>query len=154
MATANASRGRDLAQRLRDGRTQAGQALLPGARDLPILTGLTPQSIFLDPLENVRDRATRILVDSGRVYAYGGDISYERIDGPHRCLVPLTRGVIVERSAAAIMANLVVCELAAPDKSPVQFVPPRPCIELLLNSTPTVSREFLLHSEYRREEDP
>jgi hypothetical protein len=137
MATANASRGRDLVQRLRDGRAQAGHAPLPGARDLPVLTGLTPQCIFLEPLENVRDRATRILVDSGRVYAYGDDILYERIDGPVRCLVPLTRGRVVERSAAAIMANLVICELAAPDKAPVQFVPPRPCVELLLNSAPT-----------------
>jgi hypothetical protein len=137
MATANSSRGRDLAQRLRDGRAQAGQAPLPGARDLPVLTGLTPQPIFLDPLENVRDRATQLLVGSGRVYAYGDDIVYERIDGPVRSLVPLTRGRVVERSAAAIMANLVVCELAAPDKTPVQFIPPRPFVELLLSSAPT-----------------
>jgi hypothetical protein len=136
MSKSKTSRGCDLAQRLHDGHAIAGRAPLPGARDIPLLTGLTPRCIYLEPLENVRKRATEILVESRRVYMYGNDISYERIDGSNRCLVPLTQGGVVERNAAAILANLVVCELSGPDKDPVQFAPPRPFIELLLNSIP------------------
>jgi hypothetical protein len=131
------SRGRDLAQRLRAGCALAGRAPTPGARDLPVLTGLTPTSLFLEPLENVRDQATRILLDSERVYLYGDDVVLEAIVGSDRRLVPLARYAAIDRGAAAHIANLFVCEMCAPGKEPVQFIPPRLFVELLLSSSPT-----------------
>ena len=57
---------KDLAQRLREACAQATQAALPGARQLPILTGLTQKCIFIEPLENVLARGRQIL--PGRVW--------------------------------------------------------------------------------------
>jgi hypothetical protein len=136
MPKTETSRGRDLAQRLQAACAQAGHTPLPGARDLPVLRGLTPKSVTDEPLENVLARAIAILVASKCVFLYGEDIYYEWIEGMTRRLVPLSRGNLVEVTAAAILANLVVCEHAAPDKGPIQFPPPRPIVGVLLNCAP------------------
>ena len=71
------SPGKDLAQRLREACAQATQAALPGARQLPVLTGLTQKCLFVEPLENVLARGRQIFVQGGRVYTYGGEAVYE-----------------------------------------------------------------------------
>ena len=54
------SPGNALATRLRDACARATHAALPGARPLPVLTGMTPKCIFVEPLENVLARAIRL----------------------------------------------------------------------------------------------
>ena len=102
------SRGRDLAQRLRAGCALAGHAPTPGARDLPVKTGLTPKCLFLEPLENVRDRATRLLLVSERVYLYGDDGVLEAIVGSDRRDGTRARHRAQEIGADAHNANRLV----------------------------------------------
>ena len=139
MSTINPpSPGKDLAQRLREACAQATQAALPGARQLPILTGLTQKCLFVEPLENVLARGRQILVQGGRVYSYGDEIMYEVGEGPDKALVPLTRGRKVEPWAASLLANELVCQHHNADGEPLQFAPPGPLIGVLLNSAPTL----------------
>ncbi len=130
-----ASRGAAMVGRLRAAASLARRALAPGARDLPVLVGLTPRCTFNEPLENVLAEAARILVADGRIYVYGSDFVFEVEQRGRRRLVPLTADSSVHRSAAAILANALVCELVAADKDPVQFAPPRPFVEILLSSS-------------------
>ena len=132
------SLGKDLAQRLREACAQATQAALPGARQLPILVGLTQKCLFVEPLENVLARGRQILVQSGRVYAYGGEAVYEIGQGPDKALIPLTRGRKVEPWAMSLLANEFVCQHYNHDGEPLQFAPPGPLIGVLLNSAPTI----------------
>ncbi len=127
-------RGQALAARLRDACACAAHAPRAGARDLPVLAGITPKSVFIEPLENVSARATEILVASGRVYAFGQSVVIELLDGDRRRLLALSQGGHVERFAAAVIANLFVCESAAPDRDPVQFAPQPMFVQVLLNS--------------------
>ena len=132
------SPGKDLAQRLREACAQASQAALPGARQLPILTGMTQKCIFVEPLENVLARLRQILVHSGRVYAYGSEAVYEIGDGPGKAIVPLTRGRKVEPWATPLLANEFICQHYSGDGEPLQFAPPSPLIGVVLNSAPTI----------------
>ena len=132
------SPGKDLAQRLREACAQVTQAALPGARQLPVLTGLTQKCLFVEPLENVLARGRQILVQGGRVYAYGGEAVYEVGEGPDKALVPLTRGRKVEPWAASLLANELVCQHHNADGEPMQFAPPGPLIGVLLHSAPTL----------------
>ncbi len=130
-----ASRGRDLAQRLRDACQEVAQAPLPGTAALPVVTGLTPACVFAEPLENVRARVTQLLADSLKVFVMNEAIAFESIVGEARRMSSLARSGTVEPSAAAIMANLFICEHSEPGRDPVQFAPPRQFVALLLNST-------------------
>jgi hypothetical protein len=132
------TRGRELAQRLHAAIDEVRRAPQTGARTLPIITGLTPQCVFTEPLENVLVTATGILVASQKVFAKNDEIVYESVDGVERKLVPLSRGQDVERSAAAILSNLMVCEHFEPGRDPVQFPPPRNFVSVLLNCDSTL----------------
>ena len=129
------SLGRDLSLRLMDGVDEVRRAPLPGARDLPVVAGLTPKCVFTDPLENVRAAATRLLVESGKVLLHGDDVVFEAVSGHDRRLVTLARAGALEPAASAIIANLMICEHAEPGREPVQFAPPQAFVSLLLNSS-------------------
>ncbi len=130
-----ASRGSAMVRRLRAAAALSRRALAPGARDLRVLGGLTPRCTFNEPLENVLAEAARILVADGRIYVYGSDLVFEFEHRGRRRLVPLTADGVVHRSAAAILANLFVCELVAADKDPIQFPSPRAFVDILLSSS-------------------
>ena len=132
------SRGQDLADRLFAACGLAENAPLPGARDLPALTGLTQDCAYLQPLENVAARARKILVDSGMVYVYGDSVVLEMGEPPDQSLVPLARGHKLESYTPALLANVFVCEHAKSVQGAVQFAPPTPFVGVLLNSTPTL----------------
>ena len=133
------SRGEALAQRLQRGQIHAERAPLPSARQLPVLHGLTQGCVFIQPQENVLATARSILVESRRVYTYGNTIVMNADAGDDRYLATLVNGGHVEASAAAVLANLFVCEAQATrDNQPAaQFPPPKGFVDLLLNSEPT-----------------
>ena len=108
------SRGEDLAARLRRGRDVAERAARPGARELPILEGVAPNTTFDRPQENVLAAARRILVDSGRVFTYGNAVVMDVGEGEQRRLVTVTTDGHAEPGAAPRLANLFVCELPPP----------------------------------------
>lgn len=105
--------GDELEFQLFGGIREAQNALVPGARSLPILWGLTPNGGFIHPQENVLVQAADLLVESGRVYAYGEAIVFEvqRLDGEGFGLTPLRTGASVEVGAEDLLANILVCQL-------------------------------------------
>jgi hypothetical protein len=134
MSARVSSRGRDLAERLKEGRDLAGRALAAGARDLPVLRGVSPKCVFTDPQENVLAEAGQILARGGRVYVHGDTVALEVTAGPAPRLVPLVQDTDVRPAAASLLANIFVCEVAEDGKAPVQFAPPRALVGLVLNS--------------------
>jgi hypothetical protein len=141
MASASpTTRGRDLALRLQDGCREASQAPLPGARDLPVVTGVTPRCLFVEPIENVLVRIAQILTKTERVFGYGDQVVYESVVGPDRRLVALARGGAPEPAAAATLANLMIFQHAEPGRDPVQFAPPQQLVAMLVNGATVRSR--------------
>ena len=63
-----------LAQQLTSAIRAEGQLPQPGARELPILHGLTKHGEFLELADNVLLRAVEMLVASGRVYTWGDQV--------------------------------------------------------------------------------
>jgi hypothetical protein len=142
MATAaSVSRGCDLTERLYEGRAEANSALRPGARQLPVLQGLTANCLFNMPLENVLSATREILVGTGRVFEYGSSIVADVGQGHDRTLRYLVTDQRIEAGAAAWLSNLFICEIPArnEDAPPIQFPPPNRFVELLLNSEPTMA---------------
>lgn len=135
----SSSRGDDLAARLRRGQRQAERAARPGARDLPILRGITTKSHFIHPAENVLSSAREILVGTEAVFMYGSSIVMEIRRGAEPILVTLSSAFQMQTAAPSLLANIFLCELtsAGDEQPPVQFAPPSSFVALLLNSTPT-----------------
>jgi hypothetical protein len=136
LAKKSKSRGSSLAERLFAGIHDAEAAPLPGARDLPVLTGVGRAGEFLVPQENVLVRATDILVQSGKVFLQGDAIVQEidPHDGTGPRLIPLRTGGRVEVGAEDWLANLFICELGR-----LQFSPPRALVDVLLRAETTVA---------------
>jgi len=126
------SRGAALAERLERGRRRAERAPRPGTRDLPVLRGVKPSSVFTLPQENVLADARRILVEDGRVFAYGSTI----VMNTGERLVALANDGKAESHAPSLLANVMICEYRVRFDD-LQFPPPKPFVELLLNSEPT-----------------
>ena len=108
---------------------QAHNAPAPGARSLPVLTGLYPGGRFSVPQDNVILAAAQILSDGGRVYLYGNGVflEAEAPDGTGLTLKPLTTGAGVEAGAEDLLANLFRCQDARGE-----FPVPRWFAEVLL----------------------
>jgi hypothetical protein len=106
-------------------------APLPGARDLPVLAGLSPKPIYTVPPDNVILKAIGHLVASGRVYAHGNDVAYEAeaLDGRGPALHHLRLGSEMVPGASSRLANVFTC--AAGD---TLFTPPRSFVGDLLAS--------------------
>src|SRR4051794_3382860 len=98
------SRGQQLADRLHAACSREGASLVQGARELPTLTRVAPNSVADGPLENTLTRARKILIDSGRVYMYGDSIVLEQGRGVDAKLIPLTAGARLEPIAPSLMA--------------------------------------------------
>lgn len=139
---ASNSRGQDLVTRLFSGQRDAEQALRPGARRLPILRGLTPTCQFARPMENVLTDGGQVLVDSGRIFRYGNAVVLELEEHGGRTIQPLVTSHKAEGAAAALLSNVLICEIpsADPQTPPLQFPPPPRLVELLLNHEPTLQR--------------
>lgn len=134
------TRGADLAQRLLSGVRTAESALRPGARDLPVLHGVTTRCEFVIPQENfLADLGTR-LIESDRVFRYGNSIVMETHDGDHRGLATLVTDHRIEPATAALLCNLVVCEDRSESGEPIQFPLPRRLAEMILHHEPTLTR--------------
>jgi hypothetical protein len=83
---------------------------LPGARDLPVLTGLSAEGGLIQPQENVLVQFGDLLEASARVIRYESNVCFEsRLAGSERTLIPLSVGPDVLKGAAAQLANLMVC---------------------------------------------
>lgn len=143
--------GTRLANRVRRGCQAEGQALNAGSRNLAILEGVTPTCEFLEPAENVLSRFGEILVGSARIFKLGNSIVMEVGSGDHGRLVTISLEGKVEANAFAMLANLMVCQVAsAPSAScqesgdgtgkTVQFSPPKRLVELVVNHEPTLAR--------------
>jgi hypothetical protein len=133
------SRGKALADRLYQGCKQAQNALLPGARDVGVIVGLTPNCTAEVPLENVLVVGEKLLVQSERIYRYGNNVVME-IGGPgEQRLLALATGSKVESWAAAQLANIFVCEhkQSFPPFTTIQFVPPLKFVTTLIHREPT-----------------
>lgn len=132
------SRGADLAARLFGGIRQAEQATRPGARELPMVSGLTPTCQFYRPMENVLLETRDILISSQILFIHGPDIAVEVTTGIDRSLVTLTAGYQIETRASSLLANVFVCEQTSQaEGTAVQFPPPAQFVALLLNSEQT-----------------
>jgi hypothetical protein len=135
--TKNKTRGADLAKRLWDGRKQAQNAPVPGARDIKILRGLNPNCTSEGPFENVMAKAQDFLVDSGRVYRYGNSVVIEVSAASERRLATLMTGSDLDPAAASLLANLFLCECEVGHGDMIQFVPPAKFVAALLHREPT-----------------
>jgi len=137
----NNSRGADLARQFYAGRKEADSALLPGARQLPMLHGLNPHCEFTEPQANVLAAAGVLLVASERVFAYGDTVVLERQSGNEKVLTPLITDQRTERAAPALLANVFTCEVRGRENGPaLQFPPPARFVELLLHYEQVISR--------------
>ena len=128
------TRGDELAARLRGGLQSLGRVLVPGARDLPVVTGVTPKGLFTDPLENVLASIAQTLVESRRVLARDGSVYLEVGEGDQRRLVALADGTVVVPYAYSLLSNLFKVEMSATDREPVQFPPSKQLASIVLNS--------------------
>jgi hypothetical protein len=110
---------------------EANRALLPGARDLPVLFGVKPKGGFSQPQDNVILQAVNILEETGRAYVYGDTVvlQVQGLDGSGMRLAPLRTGSIVTTGAEDLLANVLVCHQADD-----QFSVPRWFAEVLLRS--------------------
>lgn len=135
------SRGAALASRFQDALRAVGQAPRPGARELPVIRGLTLRCESVGPLENKLSEATEILRVTNRLYRYGNTVVNTVGEGENGRLVTLATDKTVEAGAAGWMTNIFVCEIAAtsPDQPPRQFPPPRKFLEVLLRREPTLA---------------
>lgn len=135
------SRGTDLAERLQRGRRQAQNAIRSGARQLPVIHGVTPTCIFTGRQENVLAAARDILVESGKVFRYGNAVVLEMEHGTDKSLVTLATDHRVESAASSLLSNLFICESesADPNTPPCQYAPPQRFVELIVNNQPTVA---------------
>ena len=131
-----ASRGVSLAAKLARGKRNAERAPRAGARDLPILRGVTPAGVFTQPQENVLAEARGILSASGRLYGYGNTIVMDMPGADGGRLATVTNDGRAESSASSLIANLMICEHRT-NQVTLEFPPPRPLVELLVNSEPT-----------------
>jgi hypothetical protein len=127
-----ASRGRDLAKRLARGCQEAEYALRRGARDLPVLRGVSRQGTCNRPLDNVQVDAAEIMAKSEKVFVYGDDVVIRL--GDDRALLTLAQGNAIAPSAASMLANIFVCEDLRGDNNPVQFPLPQSFVGVLLNA--------------------
>jgi hypothetical protein len=134
-----ATPGQVLVDQLAMGVRQAESAPRAGARELPVVHGLTFKGECLN-LENVLVQAGDILVETGRVYSYGTSIVMEKpVPGeavPGR--VTLFSGK-AEVGAEDNLANLFVCS-EYPLGRAIQFSPQRGFVDVLLRSEPFVDR--------------
>ncbi len=110
---------------------------LPGVRELPVLEGLTTNTVFDQLPENVIQNATELLVDSRRVFRYGNSIVMEAdgLEGRGPTLVPLRRGATIEQGAASFLANVFVCQAGE-----CRFLPRSGFVNALLVNSTTQSR--------------
>lgn len=111
-ASKHKTAGEELAHQLFQAIKDAGAVPLPGARDLPVLDGLTAKGGFTQPQENVLLKTIDILRTSGRAYVRGEMIVLElrRLDSSGMGLAPLRTGSVVVVGAEDLLANLLVCE--------------------------------------------
>jgi hypothetical protein len=118
--------GDELEGQLRQAIRDVDRAPLPGARDLPVLTGIDRRGDFVDPQENVLMRAAEILLKSRRVFTYGNTavMQIAGLEGTGDTLVPLRTGPIIEKGAPSLLANLFVCRFGGKEfPPPAWFVP-------------------------------
>jgi hypothetical protein len=129
--------GDELERQLFRALEEADNAPLPGARTLPILHGLKPKGGFTQPQENILLRATEILMESGRIYAYGDTLvmQTDRRDDIPGVLTPLRTGSIVEVGANDLLANVFICH-----QGESQFSVPIWFAKLLLRSELLIAR--------------
>ena len=139
-ATDRNSRGAALASRFYEARQRASRAHRPGARDLPIVSGLNAQCQSVVPLENVWVEVQGILVGTERVFCYGNNVVLEVGQGEDATLVVLSTGQFIETGAESWLSNFFVCQTtpAKLDDLPKQFPPPRKLVENLLRREPTL----------------
>jgi hypothetical protein len=142
----SSSRGHALAERLQLAIQEVRNAPVAGAREIAVLTGLSPNMVCGSPIENVLADAERILLGSGKVFTYGDAVVLELGQGEQAHLVSLAVGHQTEAAAASLLANLFVCEQPRDDEAPKQFPPPKPLVSLLLNREPT--RAALPHIQH------
>jgi hypothetical protein len=147
---ANSSRGNDLAARLRQGRRQTEGAPLDGARDIAVVSGLTPNCTAVLPLENVLVRAQESLTNSRRIYRYGNNVVMEQGTGEEGKLVMLATGTQVETVAAPQLANVFICEHSPKPDMVIQFPPPQKLVATLLRREPTLAALPLIKQYARR----
>jgi hypothetical protein len=110
---------------------------LPGARKLPVLSGLDRRGDFVVTQENILISTADILVTSQKVYTYGDSIvlEIENANDTGPGLVLLRTGTSVESSAKGFLANLMVCQ--AGEK---QFPPPHWFVDVLLRAETVIKR--------------
>jgi hypothetical protein len=131
--TRTRSVGEEQEEQLRQAIRDADRAPLPGARHLPVLTGLKPRGGFVASQENVLVRAAQLLQESGRVYVYGETIRLETpsLGGNGLWLAPLRSGLVVETGAEDLLANVFTCQ-----HGDDQFAVPKWFADVLLRAEP------------------
>jgi hypothetical protein len=141
------SRGRDLANRLLDALAEVASDPLPGARQLPVLNGVSPKGLTACPLENILASAIGLLAESRRIFTYGNSVVIEvdSQDGADRSLVNLRTGTQVDSGAAHWLANLFICDWGGK-----QFGPPHELVQVLLRAAPLMTRVPRIQLHARR----
>ncbi len=123
--------GEELETRLLFALGELDAAPLLGARDLPLLTGVSSKG-FTDSPENVWVRLREILSNTNRVFRFGNRIVFEsRMPEEEPCLITLVEGVDVRGGAEAHLANVFLCTAGDQD-----FLPSRNLVSHALLAEP------------------
>lgn len=124
------SRGEDLAIRFQTLRNALLRMPHPLARVLPSVKGLKSSGKFLEGQENMLLKIGEILRDSRAVYRYGADILY--------VINVVTETIMdafgVNRSAPAILANLMVFQEANKANGWVEFLAPSSVLDAVFRN--------------------
>lgn len=143
MPTTNSnSRGEALFQRLQKAIRHADRAPRPGARQLPTLIGIKANCQYTRLMDNVLTDAGDMVVASRRVFRHGNSVVLEIEDESGKQLTALSTMSKPEPMAAALLANLFICEEPAKKDGvpPLQFGPPDRFVDQLLNNEPLKNR--------------
>lgn len=116
---------------------QSQNAPVAGARSLPELSGLhSTKLIYTELSDNVILAAAGHMSASGRVYARGSDVLYEKHDhAGNTTLTHLRLGGRIETMSASLMANIFTCV-----HGPIEFPPPPWFVKIALMSELLVGR--------------
>lgn len=123
--------GDEIAHDIQEAFRDLARAPVEGARDLPVVRGVTLHGTFVPSIENVLTEVSGFIADSERVFQHGISVVFEA-DSPSgngRYLVPLMTGQSVATGAEDILANLFLCE-----NGEEQFPPPKSLVDVVFRS--------------------
>lgn len=132
--TAITSRGKRLAERLRESLRLVQRGPLPRENNRPVLWGITHYGVFVDgmTMDAFVAQASRILCDSGRVYRWQDTLVCE-VREPNEHLLVLATDSKTDPAAPAVLANFMAVGVRGEEHVTQSLVPDKLVKALLAN---------------------